>query len=91
MPDYKVDKINSVPNFRKLFKKLTPTLQKKVYKKTQIFKKNCFSSDLKTHKIKKNIWAFSITKSIRILFVFEKNTSATFVDIGPHSHVYKKK
>lgn len=92
MPVLKVDKIEYTPKFGRLFKRLTPSLQKKVYRKTQLFQKNCFQSSLKTHKISKNIWSFSITGNVRILFVFErKKNVVVFIDIGPHSHVYKRR
>lgn len=91
MPTYQISEIKYTPKFGKLFKKLNPLLQKTVYDKTKIFRQNCFSPGLATHKIKKDIWSFSITGNLRILLVFEDHRVVTFIDIGPHSHVYKRK
>ena len=80
--------INYSPHFEKAFKSLPHTIKKQAIEKEKIFRINCFDESLKTHKLKgklKNIWAFSISHSYRILFDFDENNDIGFIDIGTHS------
>jgi len=55
--------------------------------KEEIFKESLFDSSLETHKLhgkEKDAWAFSVTKSYRIKFIFLKDGGALFLEIGTH-------
>ena len=59
--------------------------------KEALFKRSPFHPSLETHKLHgkdKGAWAFSITRKCRIKFIFLKENSALFLDIGDHS-IYK--
>lgn len=61
--------------------------------KEETFKGNPFDPSLDTHKLhgkEKNTWAFSITKSYRIKFIFLKEGTVLFLEIGTHD-IYKLK
>ncbi|MDO8574261.1 MAG: type II toxin-antitoxin system mRNA interferase toxin, RelE/StbE family [bacterium] len=78
-------------NFRKSFRKLHPRIQEKAAEKISIFEQNPFDLRLDTHKLHgedKEIWAFSVTKSYRIKFVFTDEQTALFLEIGTHD-IYK--
>ncbi len=48
---------------------------------------NCFDPRLKTHKLKgrwSEHWAFSISYSHRVVFVFMGNGTVGFIEIGDH-------
>lgn len=81
-------KVIYTPYFKKSFKKLNKHLQKKAWKKLEIFKKNHFNPKLKTHKLQSsNYYSFSVTHKIRVIFL--KNKVITLVNIGDHS-LYRK-
>lgn len=74
--------------FSKHFKKLPLNLKKTALNKETIFRQNPFNPILKTHVLTgklKGFYSFSIKYHWRILFIFEKDGSITFIDIGTHS------
>jgi addiction module RelE/StbE family toxin len=78
------------PSFIRHFKKLPDDIQKEVRVKEQLFRKDPFDHQLKTHKLTGKLgryYSFSITYHYRILFAIEKH-AIVFIDIGTHS-VYR--
>ena len=50
-----------------------------------------YDKRLKTHKLSgqlRELWSFSITYDIRVIFFFAGDDRAVFVDIGDHDAVY---
>jgi len=84
----KIKNIFYSSHFRNAFRKISPAIQKKAFEKEELFRQECFQPSLKTHKLKgelKDYWAFSVSHSCRIMFIFEENSSVSFIDIGSHS------
>lgn len=81
--------IRYTPRFERSFRKLSPEIKKKAIKKEKVFRKNPFHPSLRTHKLSgnlKNLWAFSITHSHRLVFEFlDENTIVVFIIVGDHS------
>ncbi len=83
-----VIKITYSSHFSRNFKKLPRALQEQAIEKEKIFRKNCFDTRLKTHKLKGSLegfCSFSVSHTHRILFEFDKNKGVSFVDIGGHA------
>lgn len=83
----KISKIHYTSRFIKDFKKLSKVKQNLAIKREKIFRKNCFDSRLKTHKLAgqlKDYWSFSVTHSDRILFTFINEKEVIFYKIGGH-------
>lgn len=78
--------------FKREYKKLSSDIQTKAEKREVIFRKNPFSSKLKTHKLKGELddfWSFSIDFSYRIIFELNNDKSvAIFHSVGNHD-IYK--
>ena len=77
------------------FLKSSRRLQKRVIaqaeEKEAIFRENPFDPRLRTHKLsgkEEGSWAFWITNSYRIKFIFLPNREVLFLDIGTHD-IYK--
>ncbi len=74
--------------FKREYRKVPRPIQIKAKKKEAVFLKNPFATSLKTHKLHgelRDLWAFSVDYSYRIVFEFERNGSeATFYFIGDH-------
>ena len=84
-------KIVVSPRFKKNYRKLPKKIKEIAKDRVEIFKKNPFSPQLKTHKLSgkdKGGWAFWITYSYQIKFVFLLDEKVLFLDIGPHK-IYK--
>jgi addiction module RelE/StbE family toxin len=84
----KIEKIYYSSHFEKVFTSLPSKVKRQAVEKERVFRKDCFDKSLKTHKLKgklKNIWAFSINHSYRIIFKFDKNNDVGLIDIGTHS------
>lgn len=82
-------------SFKRAFKKKFKTkkeFEKLFWEATSLFIQDPFHPLLKTHKLSgnlKNLWSFSVTYDIRVIFFFEdNNTKAIFIDIGSHDEVY---
>ena len=77
--------------FLRAFKKLPLELRKRLAEKELIFRANCFDPRLETHKLSgkwQGYWAFSISQSHRVMFLFMENGQVGFVNAGDHS-IYK--
>ncbi len=77
--------------FIKEYKKLPKEIKLLAEEKEKIFKADPFNPKLKSHKLKgklKDLYSFSITYHIRIVFHFETNDIIGFDTIGTHE-VYK--
>jgi len=73
------------------YKKLPLKVKKIAEKKEQIFRRNPFDSQLKTHKLKgslKGFFSFSITQKYRIIFEIIDPNTIWFHSVGGHS-IYK--
>lgn len=74
--------------FERQYKKLPERIKQVAKEKESIFRKNPFDSRLDTHKLhgkEKEAWAFSITKSYRIKFIFLRKGSVLFLEVGTHN------
>ncbi|MDP1689541.1 MAG: hypothetical protein Q8L47_05470 [bacterium] len=81
--------ISYSPQFLRSFTKLSLEVQNIYRTKEILFKSNPYHALLKTHKLKgANVWSFSVTYKIRVLFVINQSGSL-FVNIGDHS-IYRK-
>lgn len=80
--------------FKRAFKKLVRgrrPLEESFWGKVEIFTADPFDQRLKTHKLSgqlKDLWSFSVTYDIRVVFFFTDDQRAVFVDIGDHDAVY---
>jgi len=84
-------KIRVSPLFEKHYKKLPLNIKEQAKRKEKIFRENPFHTLLNTHKLcgkEKEIWAFRITHSYRIKFIFLDDKEILFLDIGTHD-IYK--
>ena len=85
--------INYTQNFLKNYKKRivnNKNLDKKFQERLQLFLVNQKSSLLKIHKLvgaKKNLYAFSVTGDIRVIY-YQEGRTLFLVDIGSHNQVY---
>ena len=81
-------------SFKRSFKKRikgNDILERRFKTKLEIFRENPFDQRLKTHKLSgklQYLWSFSLEYDQRVLFYFEDNGKAVFVDIGSHDQVY---
>lgn len=88
----KISNSHTTPEFEEAFERLPKEIQRIASAKVVLFKNNFLHPSLKTHKLKgplSNFWAFSVTKSYRVLFRFLKENEVIYYDIGPHD-IYKK-
>lgn len=79
--------IDYSPEFKRLFKKLPRELKLKAFEKEKIFRKNCFDSSLKTHKLSGRLTgqlAFWIDYRNRIIFSQIGPNLIRFHSIGNH-------
>lgn len=84
-------RITYSPTFLRHYHKLELALQECAEAKENIFQQNPFDSRLKTHKLHgrlNNLWAFSVTAKIRIVFEFEEKQTVIFHAVGTHD-IYK--
>ncbi len=86
-----IKKIYYSSRFLRALKNLPIELKPEVLEREAIFRKDCFDSRLKTHKLSgkyKEHWAFSIDYHYRILFRFLSDTEVIFENTDDHS-IYK--
>lgn len=79
------------PHFKRAYKNLTPDLKASFIERQPMFMQDCFDPRLKTHKLSgkfKDQWAFSISRSYRVLFEFLPNDQVLFIDVDDHD-IYK--
>ena len=86
-----VKEIKISSRFEKDYRKLPKHTKGKAKRKEKIFRENPFDPRLGTHKLSgkdKECWAFWITYSYRIKFIFLNETEVLFLDVGLHD-IYK--
>lgn len=74
--------------FKRRYKQLTEKQKSDFRKAIQLFIKNPFHPQLKTHKLKgkwEGLWSFSINYSDRVLFKFSGKETVDLINIGDHS------
>ena len=84
----KVKEIKVSPLFERHYKKLPSSIKEKAKEKEALFRENPFHPILKTHKLsgkERETWAFWITYSYRIKFIFLGEEKVLFLDIGKHN------
>lgn len=84
-------KIIYSPKFSRKYKKLPSQIKDLAEKKEEIFRKNIFTRELETHKLRGKFigfWAFSINDEYRIIFERPNRDTIHFHDVGDHS-IYK--
>ena len=86
--------VREAPRFQRSYKKLVkgrPSLEQVFFAKFSLFLENPFNPSLETHKLGgklKNMWAFSLTHSLRVVFTFVEGNSVVLEDIGSHDDMY---
>ncbi|OGU39149.1 MAG: plasmid stabilization protein [Ignavibacteria bacterium GWB2_35_12] len=86
--------ITFYPSFIKSFKKKIKNDKSLIIhfqEKLDIFKENPYDTRLKTHKLTgklKDMYSFSISYDIRIIFSFYEKDKVIFEDVGTHDEVY---
>lgn len=76
--------------FRKRIKK-DVVLEKRFWRKLEVFIENPFERELRTHKLSgtlEGLWSFSVEFDCRVIFYFPEEDKAMFIDIGKHDEVY---
>ncbi len=82
------------PTFKRAFKKKIKKnrlLEERFWTKLDLFIKNPFDKELRTHKLSgnlKDLWSFSIEINVRVIFFFADTKKAVLIDIGTHNEVY---
>jgi len=75
------------PKFEKQYRRLPKKIKGKAKEKEFVFRKNPFDPRLNTHKLSgrdRDCWAFWITYSYRIKFIFLSREEVLFLDISSH-------
>ena len=88
----KIKKLFTSSQYRRSFKKLPISTQQKAVKSLEVFQKDQFHPQLKTHKLSGklvNRWSFSVDYSNRIMFEFVDEGTVGLIDIGPHK-IYRR-
>lgn len=88
----KINKSSTAPRFEKSFESLSREMRELAEVKMALFETDFLHPSLRVHKLKgplSNFWAFSITKSYRVLFRFLKDNEVIYYDIDTHD-IYKK-
>ena len=87
-------KITFSSPFKRAFKKKVKgkqNIESKYWEKVDIFIKNPFDTQLRTHKLSgklEGMWSFTVEYDLRVVFYFLEEDKAVFVDIGKHDEVY---
>ncbi len=87
----KINKSYTAPNFEPKLYSLDKKMQETAMRKIAVFENNFLHPGLHTHKLHGRLadfWAFSVTKSHRILFKFLKDNQVVYCDIDDHD-IYK--
>lgn len=80
-------KILYIEKFKREYRKLPKKIQEFAEQKVEIFRKDPFDAQLKTHKLHgllKGFWAFSISYRHRIIFDFADKNTVRFYSVGDH-------
>ena len=73
--------------FEKHYRKLPKRVKEEAKKRERVFREHPFHSTLRTHKlhgVEKEAYAFWISYSYRIKFIFLDEESVLFLDVGTH-------
>ncbi len=84
--------IRVTSHFVRQFKHLPPEIQDIAEARERLFRADAFDPRLRTHKLSgrlKDLWAFSVTRDIRVIFEFLGADAVLFHSIGPHQVVYE--
>jgi addiction module RelE/StbE family toxin len=87
-------KISFSSSFKKAYKKRIKEqreLETRFWEKLKLFTHDPFDRSLRTHKLSgrlRDLWGFSVSYDLRVVFYFVDETKAVFVDIGKHEEVY---
>ena len=87
----KITNIKVSSRYKKSFRNLSSSIQRKAIAKIKVFKENYSNSILKTHPLSgkdENCWSFWVDYHYRIKFVFLSGEEVLFLDIGAHD-IYK--
>ena len=79
------------PQFRRMFKKLEPSLQSEALEKIDCFEKDTNTDQLRIHKLQgrlKDRYSFSVNYKIRIIFCYLSKNEVVLLAIGSHD-IYK--
>lgn len=91
MGERKVKRIEYSKRFLRSLGKLSERILNEAGRKEKIFREDPFHPILRVHKLagkEKEFWAFWVTYSYRIKFIFLNKEKVLFLDIGTHD-VYK--
>lgn len=80
-------RINYTSRFQKSLQKQASFTIKALDKKLKLFRQDPFAPGPQTHKLKGELakyWVFSVSRKIRVLFIFENDQEVTFINIGSH-------
>ena len=81
-------------SFKRDFKKKikgNQNIEVKYWEKINLFLKNPFDPQLRTHKLSgklEELWSFTIDYDLRVVFYFLENDRVVFINIGKHDEVY---
>jgi mRNA-degrading endonuclease YafQ of YafQ-DinJ toxin-antitoxin module len=84
--------IRVTSHFTRQYKRLPPEIQEIAEAQERVFRAEAFDSRLHTHKFSgrlKDLWAFSVTRDMRIVFEFLEADDVLFHSIGRHEVVYE--
>ncbi len=79
-------------HFTRQYKRLLPEVKEIAEGREQIFRADAFDPRLRTHKLSgrlKDLWAFSVTHDLRIVFEFLGADEVLFHSIGSHQVIYE--
>ena len=77
--------------FEKQYKRLPKKIKEQAKEKEKVFRLNQFDQSLRTHKLSgkdEGCWAFWISYSYRIKFIFINQSEILFLEVGLHN-IYK--
>jgi len=80
--------------FKRRYKDLPLSIQKKAEKQERVFRENPFHPSLHTEKLVpkgKEMWSIRVDRRYRIFFRSIDGSTAYFLTIGPHDWIYKLK
>jgi mRNA-degrading endonuclease YafQ of YafQ-DinJ toxin-antitoxin module len=84
--------IRVTSHFARQYKRLPPEIQEIAEAQERVFRAEAFDPRLHTHKFSgrlKDLWAFSVTRDMRIVFEFLEANDVLFHSIGRHEVVYE--
>ncbi len=84
--------IRVTSHFAHLYKRLPPEIQEIAETRERIFRADAFDPRLRTHKLSgrlKDLWAFSVTWEVRVIFEFLGADEVLFHSIGLHEVIYE--